>query len=57
MMLHAEQRAALFSWALMGEAGAQDAAAVLLFHSFPTSSFQYRELIPRLRRSIQNHCA
>jgi pimeloyl-ACP methyl ester carboxylesterase len=30
------------------EAGAQDAPMVLLLHGFPTSSFQYRELIPRL---------
>src|SRR5712672_2637486 len=30
------------------EAGPRDAPAVLLLHGFPTSSFQYRELIPRL---------
>jgi pimeloyl-ACP methyl ester carboxylesterase len=30
------------------EAGAVDAPVVLLLHGFPTSSFQYRELIPRL---------
>src|ERR1700722_7961035 len=30
------------------EAGPADAPAVLLLHGFPTSSFQYRELIPRL---------
>src|ERR1700759_5545152 len=30
------------------EAGPQDAPTVLLLHGFPTSSFQYRELIPRL---------
>jgi pimeloyl-ACP methyl ester carboxylesterase len=30
------------------EAGAPDAPLVLLLHGFPTSSFQYRELIPRL---------
>jgi pimeloyl-ACP methyl ester carboxylesterase len=30
------------------EAGAPDASVVLLLHGFPTSSFQYRELIPRL---------
>jgi pimeloyl-ACP methyl ester carboxylesterase len=30
------------------EAGPPDAPAVLLLHGFPTSSFQYRELIPRL---------
>jgi len=30
------------------EAGAPDAPAFLLLHGFPTSSFQYRELIPRL---------
>jgi pimeloyl-ACP methyl ester carboxylesterase len=30
------------------EAGALNAPAVLLLHGFPTSSFQYRELIPRL---------
>jgi pimeloyl-ACP methyl ester carboxylesterase len=30
------------------EAGAADAPLVLLLHGFPTSSFQYRELIPRL---------
>jgi pimeloyl-ACP methyl ester carboxylesterase len=30
------------------EAGPRDAPVVLLLHGFPTSSFQYRELIPRL---------
>src|SRR5262252_1083699 len=30
------------------EAGPSLARAVLLLHGFPTSSFQYRELIPRL---------
>jgi pimeloyl-ACP methyl ester carboxylesterase len=30
------------------EAGVPDAPVVLLLHGFPTSSFQYRELIPRL---------
>jgi pimeloyl-ACP methyl ester carboxylesterase len=30
------------------EAGAADAATVLLMHGFPTSSFMFRELIPRL---------
>jgi len=30
------------------EAGPADAPTVLLLHGFPTSSFQYRELIPRL---------
>ena len=30
------------------EAGPADALPVLLLHGFPTSSFQYRELIPRL---------
>jgi pimeloyl-ACP methyl ester carboxylesterase len=30
------------------EAGREDAPVVLLLHGFPTSSFQYRELIPRL---------
>jgi pimeloyl-ACP methyl ester carboxylesterase len=30
------------------EAGAKNAPVVLLLHGFPTSSFQYRELIPRL---------
>ena len=30
------------------EAGRQDAPVVLLLHGFPTSSFQFRELIPRL---------
>jgi pimeloyl-ACP methyl ester carboxylesterase len=30
------------------EAGPPDAPVVLLLHGFPTSSFQYRELIPRL---------
>lgn len=30
------------------EAGPREAPAVLLLHGFPTSSFQYRELIPRL---------
>jgi pimeloyl-ACP methyl ester carboxylesterase len=30
------------------QAGPSDAPVVLLLHGFPTSSFQYRELIPRL---------
>jgi len=30
------------------EAGRRDAPVILLLHGFPTSSFQYRELIPRL---------
>jgi pimeloyl-ACP methyl ester carboxylesterase len=30
------------------EAGSPDAPVMLLLHGFPTSSFQYRELIPRL---------
>ena len=30
------------------EAGPKDAPVVLLLHGFPTSSFQYRHLIPRL---------
>ena len=30
------------------EAGAPDAPVILLLHGFPASSFQYRELIPRL---------
>ncbi|MEO6816226.1 MAG: alpha/beta hydrolase, partial [Edaphobacter sp.] len=30
------------------EAGPADAPILLLLHGFPTSSFQYRELIPRL---------
>lgn len=30
------------------EAGAPDAPVILLLHGFPTSSFQFRELIPRL---------
>lgn len=30
------------------EAGPPNAPVVLLLHGFPTSSFQYRELIPRL---------
>jgi pimeloyl-ACP methyl ester carboxylesterase len=30
------------------EAGPRDAPVVLLLHGFPTSSFQFRELIPRL---------
>jgi pimeloyl-ACP methyl ester carboxylesterase len=30
------------------EAGAADAPVILLLHGFPASSFQYRELIPRL---------
>jgi pimeloyl-ACP methyl ester carboxylesterase len=30
------------------EAGSADAPAILLLHGFPTSSFQYRDLIPRL---------
>jgi pimeloyl-ACP methyl ester carboxylesterase len=30
------------------QAGPRDAPVVLLLHGFPTSSFQYRELIPRL---------
>jgi alpha-beta hydrolase superfamily lysophospholipase len=33
------------------EAGAASAPVVLLLHGFPTSSFQYRELIPRLAQS------
>ena len=33
---------------LYREAGPADAPVVLLLHGFPTSSFQYRELIPRL---------
>jgi pimeloyl-ACP methyl ester carboxylesterase len=32
------------------EAGAPDAPVILLLHGFPTSSFQYRELMPRLAR-------
>src|SRR5262249_37912171 len=31
-----------------GEAGPASAPVVLLLHGFPTSSFQYRELMPRL---------
>ncbi len=34
------------------EAGPVDAPVVLLLHGFPTSSFQYRELIPRLADSF-----
>ena len=30
------------------EAGPADATVILLLHGFPTSSFQYRDLIPRL---------
>ena len=30
------------------EAGPANAPVVLLLHGFPTSSFQFRELIPRL---------
>lgn len=30
------------------EAGPADAPVILLLHGFPASSFQYRELIPRL---------
>ena len=30
------------------EAGPADGPVILLLHGFPTSSFQYRELIPRL---------
>src|SRR5271156_5155667 len=30
------------------EAGQANAPVILLLHGFPTSSFQYRELIPRL---------
>src|SRR6201991_3343677 len=30
------------------EAGPSNAPVILLLHGFPTSSFQYRELIPRL---------
>ena len=30
------------------EAGPANAPVILLLHGFPTSSFQYRELIPRL---------
>lgn len=33
---------------LYREAGPANASVVLLLHGFPTSSFQYRELIPRL---------
>lgn len=35
------------------EAGSKDAPVVLLLHGFPTSSFQYRELIPRLADSFR----
>jgi pimeloyl-ACP methyl ester carboxylesterase len=35
------------------EAGPADAPVVLLLHGFPTSSFQYRELIPRLANAIK----
>ena len=35
------------------EAGPPDAPVVLLLHGFPTSSFQYRELIPRLADSFR----
>jgi pimeloyl-ACP methyl ester carboxylesterase len=35
------------------EAGPADASVVLLLHGFPTSSFQYRELIPRLADSYR----
>lgn len=35
------------------EAGPVDAPVVLLLHGFPTSSFQYRELIPRLADSYR----
>jgi pimeloyl-ACP methyl ester carboxylesterase len=34
------------------ESGPADAPVVLLLHGFPTSSFQYRELIPRLADSF-----
>jgi uncharacterized protein (DUF302 family) len=37
------------------EAGAADAPVVLLLHGFPTSSFQYRELIPRLGWPVSSH--
>ena len=35
------------------EAGPADAPVVLLLHGFPTSSFQFRELIPRLADSYR----
>src|ERR1700735_3460713 len=35
------------------QAGPADAPVVLLLHGFPTSSFQYRELIPRLAGSYR----
>ena len=35
------------------EAGPADAPTMLLLHGFPTSSFQYRELIPRLADRIE----
>ena len=35
------------------EAGPADAAVILLLHGFPTSSFQFRELIPRLADSYR----
>ena len=34
------------------EAGSPEAPVVLLLHGFPSSSFQYRELIPRLARQV-----
>ena len=36
------------------EAGAPDAPFVLLLNGFPTSSFQFRELIPR--RPVPRDC-
>ena len=32
------------------EAGAKDAPVILLLHGFPTSSSQFRNLIPRLAK-------
>ena len=39
------------------EAGPPDAPVVLLLHGFPTSSFQYRELMPLLADRVSRHRA
>ena len=37
------------------EAGPPNAPVVLLLHGFPTSSFHFRELIPRLADRLPSH--
>lgn len=39
------------------EAGQPDAPVVLLLHGFPTSSQQYRNLIPELAAEVSRDCA